>query len=81
MSKSAYYKNAVRFSRDGIPCKVASWVKDLSDRSRAELMRGTDGEGTSQKSRQAGAAMRHYKTTYFGTDGEPMFPVLAMAAE
>jgi len=66
MSKpTSYYANAARFIRDGIPCKVAPWVKDLSDRSRSEFMRGHgDAIGTSAKTRELSAMVRHPKTTY-----------------
>ena len=67
MSKTnSYYANATRFIRDGIPCKVAPWVKDLSDRSRSEFLRGhgTDAIGTSAKTRQLSTLIRHPETTY-----------------
>lgn len=40
--KSSYYTGALRITRDGIPCKVAPWVKDLSPLSRDALFRGED---------------------------------------
>ena len=61
--KSSYYNGALRFSRDGIPCKVASWVANLSDRSRAEMLGGCDVR-SSAKQREAGAMVRYSQTTY-----------------
>lgn len=64
-AKSDYYAGGIRFLRDGVPCKVAPWVKELTDRSRAEFMRGSFGNlGTSTKAREVAALARHPQTTY-----------------
>jgi hypothetical protein len=80
-AKSDYYAGAVRFSRDGIPCKMASWVKDLSPISKNDLLRGGEASGMSMSNRQAAASARYPETTYYDTDGNPALPFYAIAAE
>lgn len=64
-TKSTYYTGGMRLMRDGIPCKVASWVADLSPRSRAEFGRcGHDDISASKALRETGAAIRYSETTY-----------------
>jgi hypothetical protein len=61
---SNYYKGAYRFMRDGVPCKVAVWVKDLSTISRNDMLRGYDVKGLSRETRECLAAERWPQTTY-----------------
>lgn len=65
MSKSnQYYANAMRITRDGIPCKVAAWVADLSPRSRAELHLGMD-KSAPANVRATCANIRYPQTSYY----------------
>lgn len=41
-SGSSYYAGGVRFVRDGIPCRMAPWVAELTDNGRKLLLRGSD---------------------------------------
>lgn len=36
-----YYSGGIRFVRDGVPCRMASWVNDLTEISRSDMLRGT----------------------------------------
>lgn len=80
---SNYYSNGMRFMRDGVPCKVASWVADLSERSRKEFGRNRtdyqDGAHASESVRISGASIRFAQTTYIPKD-EPLSS-FAIAAE
>ena len=68
-----YYSGGIRFVRDGVPCRMASWVNDLTEISRADMLRPTDMRrtgysppvgGASGAQREAGRALRHPETTY-----------------
>lgn len=64
MKKNNYYAGGLRFVRDGVPCKMAAWVKDLTPVGRAGLLRGTDACGMSGPAREAAAMQRYPQTTY-----------------
>ncbi len=38
----SYYDGHHRFVRDGIPCRMAWWVKDLTPWGRDQLLRGSE---------------------------------------
>lgn len=63
-AQKRYYSGGMRFSRDGIPCKVAPWVADLSTISKNDLLRGSEVKGLTRESRQCLSAERYPQTTY-----------------
>lgn len=50
---SDYYKGAKRMVKNGVPVRVAAWVKDLSPRSKAEMLQ-----------HDAGPIMKPYGSRY-----------------
>lgn len=66
-NKSSYYSGSMRLMRDGVPCKVASWVADLSERSRKDFM----GAKATEAVRIQGTMVRYPQTTYIPKD-EPL---------
>lgn len=74
---AAYYDGGHRFVRDGIPCRMAPWVADLTALSRDSLLRGTS-KGRNDRfeftdvypsslppdKRASLASVRHPQTTY-----------------
>lgn len=57
---AAYYEGGYRFVRDGIPCRMAAWVKDLSPNARNLLLR----HSKEPRIDPAMTAMRYPQTTY-----------------
>lgn len=63
MTKSKYYDGFHRIWRDGVPCRVAPWVKDLTPIGKDSLLRGSNYR-PSQKLHLEAQQMRHAQTTY-----------------
>lgn len=70
-----YYAGGIRFVRDGVPCRMASWVNDLTPLSRDSLIRGSKigyrpdnhdyaGGGIAASKRAIECQARHPQTTY-----------------
>lgn len=57
---ASYYEGGYRLVRDGIPCRVAAWVADLTPHGRSLLLRGSKNPPVSK----AAQAMRHAETLY-----------------
>lgn len=70
-----YYAGGIRFVRDGVPCRMASWVNDLTPLSRDSLIRGSGvgygpdgcdyaGGSITAPKRAIECQIRHPQTTY-----------------
>lgn len=70
-NRKSYYDGHHRFVRDGIPCRMAWWVKDLTAWGRDQLLRGSDwdnehpsGSRLTKVQRQALCNVRFPQTQY-----------------
>ncbi len=57
---AGYYAGGHRFTRNGIPCRMAPWVAGLTDNGRKLLLRGSN----NHKPCKATQAFRFPQATY-----------------
>lgn len=61
-AKPDYYSGGVRIIRDGVPCRVAGWYRDLTKRGQS-IIRGSE-----PRTNDLDLATRFSQTTYFIPD-------------